>query len=135
MSDNLIFHLFFVFVFLAFTVIRAYYHRQASRSMGKAEYKEGRLHILLRMLFGIPFILTLVVYLFRPQILGWAALNLPDWLQWIGVILGVASIPLIWWVQVALGSNFSTVLHVRQGHTLVTSGPYRWVRHPMYTVL
>ena len=42
---------------------------------------------------------------------------------------------LIWWVQWALGSNFSTTLHVRDEHTLVTHGPYRWVRHPMYAVL
>jgi protein-S-isoprenylcysteine O-methyltransferase Ste14 len=49
--------------------------------------------------------------------------------------MGLASLPLIVWVQQALGSNFSTTLHVREEHTLVTHGPYRWVRHPMYTVL
>ncbi len=135
MADNLFFHLVFVSVFLAFTVIRAYYHRLASRTMGKADFKEGRLHIALRMVFGIPFVLAVFAYMFRPQILGWADLNLPEWMQWLGVILGVASIPLIWWVQEALGSNFSTVLHVREEHTLVTQGPYRWVRHPMYTAL
>jgi protein-S-isoprenylcysteine O-methyltransferase Ste14 len=42
---------------------------------------------------------------------------------------------LILWIQWALGSNFSTTLHVREEHTLVTFGPYRWVRHPMYSVL
>jgi len=30
---------------------------------------------------------------------------------------------------------FDTTLHVREGHTLVTHGPYGWVRHPMYTAL
>jgi protein-S-isoprenylcysteine O-methyltransferase Ste14 len=135
MTDNLFFHLVFVSVFLAFTAIRVYYHRLASRTMGKADYKEGRLHIALRLVFGIPFILAVFAYMFRPQILGWADLSLPAWMQWIGVILGAASLLLIWWVQEALGSNFSTVLHVREEHTLVTSGPYRWVRHPMYTAL
>lgn len=47
----------------------------------------------------------------------------------------IVGMPLIWWVQWALGANFSTVLYVRDEHTLVTYGPYRWVRHPMYTVL
>ena len=135
MTDNLFFHLVFVVVFLAFTAIRAVYQQRASRTKGKADYKEGRLHVALRMLFGIPFILTLFAYMFRPQILEWADLNLPEWMQWMGVILGVASIPLIWWVQEALGSNFSTVLHVREEHTLIMDGPYRWVRHPMYTAL
>jgi protein-S-isoprenylcysteine O-methyltransferase Ste14 len=49
--------------------------------------------------------------------------------------LGLASLPLIWWVQWALDINFSTTLHVRDKHTLVRHGPYRWVRHPMYTAL
>jgi len=71
----------------------------------------------------------------RPGLLAWATVELPEWLQWLGVLLGLASLPLIWWVQEALGSNFSTTLHVRSEHTLVTQGPYRWVRHPMYTVL
>jgi protein-S-isoprenylcysteine O-methyltransferase Ste14 len=135
MTDNIFFHLVFVIVFLAFTGIRAYYHRLASRTRGAAQFKEGRLHIALRLVFGIPFILAVFAYMLRPQILGWADLDLPAWAQWIGVILGLTSLPLIWWVQHALGSNFSTVLHVRDEHTLVTGGPYHWVRHPMYTAL
>ena len=81
----------------------------------------------------------------RPGWFAWAALPLPssclacrqagEGAQWAGLILGTTSIPLIGWVQIALGSNFSTTLHVRQDHDLVTQGPYRWIRHPMYTVL
>jgi len=89
MTDNPFFHLVFVSVFLAFTVIRAYYHHLASRTMGKVEYKEGGLHIALRMFFGIPFVLAVFAYMFRPQILGWADINLPEWMQWMGVILWV----------------------------------------------
>ena len=85
--------------------------------------------------FIIPFMLILLAYMFSPQILSWARVDLPEWMQWVGVILGAASIPLILWVQRTLGSNFSTRLHVREEHTLVTDGPYRWVRHPMYTAL
>jgi protein-S-isoprenylcysteine O-methyltransferase Ste14 len=77
----------------------------------------------------------LLAYMFRPGLLSWAALDLPAWAQWLGVAMGAASLLLIWWVQAALGSNFSTTLHLREEHTLVSHGPYRWVRHPMYTVL
>lgn len=31
-----------------------------------------------------------------------------------------------------LGKNFSGLLRIREGHTLVTNGIYRWVRHPAY---
>ena len=53
----------------------------------------------------------------------------------VGVRLGLASLPLIWWTRGALAANFATTLHVRQEHTLVESSPHRWVRHPMYSVL
>lgn len=133
--NQTIFHIMFVVVFVAFTVIRMAYHVKATRARGKTEYKEGNVNIAVRKLLGIPFILALFVYMFNPSILGWAQMQLPEWAQWGGVLLGIASIPLIWWVQWALGANFSTTLHVREEHTLVTHGPYRWIRHPMYTVL
>jgi protein-S-isoprenylcysteine O-methyltransferase Ste14 len=133
--NQMFFHIVFVVVFTSFTIIRMIYHRKASQTRGKVEYKEGRLNLALRLIFGIPFILLLFVYMFNPGILSWAQFTLPEWAQWLGVVLGIASIPLIWWVQWALGSNFATTLHVREEHTLVTHGPYRWVRHPMYTVL
>jgi protein-S-isoprenylcysteine O-methyltransferase Ste14 len=125
----------FVIVFTSFTIIRMIYHRKASQTRGKVEFKEGRLNIALRLILGIPFILLLFVYMFNPNLLGWAQFTLPEWAQWLGVVMGIASIPLIWWVQWALGANFATTLHVREEHTLVTHGPYRWVRHPMYSVL
>jgi protein-S-isoprenylcysteine O-methyltransferase Ste14 len=70
-----------------------------------------------------------------PPILIWAAFPLPDGLRWIGAALSLVVLPLILWVQESLGSNFSTTIHIREEHTLVTKGPYRWIRHPMYTVL
>jgi len=130
-----LFHLGFVILFLGFTVIRAYFHKKAQETRGPAEYKEGKLHTALRLIVGIPFMLSLLVFMIRPGWFTWASLPLPLWARWIGLILGIASLPLILWVQIALGSNFSTTLHVRQDHDLVTQGPYRWVRHPMYTVL
>ena len=133
--NALFFHLVFVAVFLAFSGIRAYYHRTATQARGSVIYKEGSLHTALRLIIGIPFIVLLLAYMIRPNLLVWAVFPLPIWLQWVGVALGLASLPLIWWIQWALGSNFSTTLHVRAEHTLVMHGPYRWVRHPMYTVL
>lgn len=49
-----------------------------------------------------------------------------------GLLLALAGSALFAWVTVALGRHFSTSLHLREGHRLVTAGPYRWVRHPMY---
>jgi protein-S-isoprenylcysteine O-methyltransferase Ste14 len=134
MNDTF-FHLLLIGIVAGFTAIRAYYHRKANRARGHAQYKEGKLLLAFRMFVGIPFIAVVFVYLIQPDSLAWAKLPLPEWTQWAGAALGLASLPLIGWVQWALGANFSTVLHVRDEHTLVTHGPYRWVRHPMYSVL
>lgn len=134
MSDTL-FHTIFVVSFLAFTVIRGAYRRMAKKTQGKIELREGRLHMAVRLIVGLPFILSLFIYMFRPDWFAWADFTLPAWARWLGAACALVSVPLIWWVQWALGSNFSTTLHVREAHTLVTHGPYRWVRHPMYTVL
>jgi protein-S-isoprenylcysteine O-methyltransferase Ste14 len=39
------------------------------------------------------------------------------------------------WAVVALGGSFRTSVEVDAGQAVVTSGPYRWVRHPSYTGL
>ncbi|MCI0520032.1 MAG: isoprenylcysteine carboxylmethyltransferase family protein [Chloroflexi bacterium] len=130
-----IFHTIFIASFLAFVVIRGAYRRMAEKTQGKIEYREGKLHMAVRLFIGLPYILSLFVYIFRPDWFAWAGFSLPLWARWLGAAAALVSVPLIWWVQWALGSNFSTTLHVRQEHTLVTHGPYHWVRHPMYTVL
>jgi len=39
------------------------------------------------------------------------------------------------WARVLLGRNWSGIVTLKQDHELVRSGPYRWVRHPIYTGL
>ena len=51
----------------------------------------------------------------------------------IGVMATVAGMALLIWARQSLGSNWSQIVSAKQGHELVTSGPYRTVRHPMYT--
>ena len=52
----------------------------------------------------------------------------------IGLILNVAGITFVVWARQRLGRNWSQTVSVKEGHELVTSGPYRrHIRHPMYT--
>jgi protein-S-isoprenylcysteine O-methyltransferase Ste14 len=61
------------------------------------------------------------------------ALPLPAWLRWAGAAAGLAAVSLIAAVHSELGKNFSPTLRLRPNHTLVTTGLYRWARHPMYS--
>ncbi len=76
---------------------------------------------------------SMLVYGINPQLMSWSALPLPFWLRWFGFFIGLIALILFYWVLRSLGQNFSTTLTINKDQTLVTRGPYRWVRHPMYT--
>jgi methyltransferase len=54
------------------------------------------------------------------------------WLGWPMVALVVAAQALRWWCVATLGKRWNTRVIVVPGLPLVTSGPYRWLRHPNY---
>ncbi len=52
-----------------------------------------------------------------------------------GIALTAAGIAFAIWARLTLGGNWSGTVTLKEGHTLVQRGPYRWVRHPIYTGL
>ncbi|MHB1134898.1 MAG: methyltransferase family protein [Chloroflexota bacterium] len=50
-----------------------------------------------------------------------------------GVVACTAGMAFQIWARQTLGKNWSQTVSAKVGHELVTSGPYRFVRHPMYT--
>ena len=50
-----------------------------------------------------------------------------------GVIVCVAGFALLVAARYRLGDNWSQIVSVKEGHELVTTGPYRHIRHPMYS--
>jgi len=86
--------------------------------------------ILLAIMFP-PTLLLPLLYLFTP-LLAFADYRLPTWVPCIGAVAMVASLWLFWRSHADLGQNWSVSLEVREGHQLVVSGVYRFVRHPMY---
>jgi protein-S-isoprenylcysteine O-methyltransferase Ste14 len=45
----------------------------------------------------------------------------------------LAGFVLLQWSQVSLGANWSDIPRFLEGQDLVTRGPYRWIRHPIYS--
>jgi protein-S-isoprenylcysteine O-methyltransferase Ste14 len=52
-----------------------------------------------------------------------------------GVVVTWAGVALAIWARTILGANWSATVTVKQDHTLVRSGPYATVRHPIYSGL
>ena len=57
---------------------------------------------------------------------------LPAAVRWCGVGIGVVGAALLVWTFRSLGNNITDTVVTRRHHTLVTTGPYRFVRHPFY---
>ncbi len=51
----------------------------------------------------------------------------------VGITLGAISVALTWWGLAHLGRQWRLQAVVTDDHTLITTGPYAWVRHPVYT--
>jgi protein-S-isoprenylcysteine O-methyltransferase Ste14 len=97
--------------------------------------REGRVMFAFRLVMGLLLGGWLVLYLIYPEWMGVLLLPFPSWLRWVGFPVGIASLGFWSWTQVALGKEWSPQLQLRKEHHLVTTGPYRLVRHPLYTAM
>lgn len=143
MNLDWLFKLIFVGIFLAFAGVMSYYRRRAEKASGnwrdrlKAHNEhEVKSLVILRTLFGVPFYLGLAIWLFAPQWMPWANLPLPVWARWAGAVVGGLAVALNVWahrtLSAQLGVAFNPMLRLNSVPALVTDGPYRWVRHPIY---
>ena len=88
--------------------------------------------------FGYTLALGLAFYLlYEPQPLhGWLRGRIfpaTRAAEWVGVLLTAAGIAMAFWARWHLGTNWSGVVTLKQGHELIRTGPYRAIRHPIYT--
>jgi protein-S-isoprenylcysteine O-methyltransferase Ste14 len=83
---------------------------------------------------GLALWLSPLIYLINPAWMAWSRIGLPEWARWLGVGIGVCCTFMIYWLFSSIGSGITPTSATRTEHTLVTRGPYRWVRHPLYTV-
>lgn len=58
-----------------------------------------------------------------------------DVIAWTGAVLCIAGLGFCIWARLTLGRNWSGAVTLKEGHELIESGPYRLVRHPIYTGL
>ena len=87
------------------------------------------------LIAGPPLALACIAFLVQPRWLDFALVEFPPWLRILGVPTALAGLVLFRWMFLHLGLNVTSTSLPRARATLVTSGPYRWVRHPMYTTV
>lgn len=121
-------------VVILLTMSVTMYHRlQAGSSREKVSRREeGYAFAIVLRLAGLGLWIATLAYLLLPASVQWASIPLPTWVRWIGFIAGIGCSWLIYWTLSSLGKNLTDTVAIRNEATLVTHGPYRWVRHPYY---
>ena len=82
---------------------------------------------------GFLFYGSLCAWLLYPPAVSWAESSLDGTTRWLGLPLAAAGIGVGLWSLHHLGRNVTPTAVPRPEARLVTSGPYRWVRHPLYS--
>ena len=109
------------------------YHRIRAASGEKISHREeGYVFAMVLRVAGLVLWIGTIGYLFFPVQFQWASMQLPDWLRWSGLVIGAFAPLLMYWTMSCLGKNLTDTVVTRADATLVTHGPYRWVRHPFY---
>ena len=115
-------------VWLAFAVYWAIASRQSAPTKSSESFWSRQLHLLLLngssllLIFPIPGL----TQRFLPE---------SNVLIAAGLLIQAASLLFAVWARRHLGSNWSGEVRIAEEHQLVVSGPYRYVRHPIYTAM
>lgn len=112
------------------------YHRIRSQMSGESldRTREGwplLLGIRLAALGG--FVATITTL--NNSIGAWAYVPLPISIRWLGIGMLTCSVVWLSWMFISLGRNLTDTVVTRKDAVFVESGPYRFVRNPMYTGL
>ena len=108
------------------------HRRRANRAGGALRPGGARLLLAVRVT-GLLFVLPLLAWIVAPDSVRWAQWPLTAGPRYVGIALQLLALPALIWVLRALGDNISPTQATRRDHRLVTHGPYRLVRHPLYT--
>jgi protein-S-isoprenylcysteine O-methyltransferase Ste14 len=122
-----------IVVFLLVLPIGIYYRLNSQATREKLDrWQEGLFVLATLRPVGMAFWVGLIAWMVDPGWMAWSSVSLPAWLRWTGVGVIATACGLVVWTFRCLGPNLTDTVVTRQKHTLVTHGPYRWIRHPFY---
>ena len=135
MNEN-IFRILAAVILITGMVISSYFRMKADRDTGEKISRKADGHVMMTFIKigGLILWLSPFVYLINPAWMAWSKIGLPEWARWVGVVFGILCDLGIYWLFSSIGSGITPTSATRTEHKLITSGPYRWVRHPLYTV-
>ena len=133
MNTETIFRIIIPALIVAFVAHRGYYVRKHGKEENTLKKREEGTVTWFAGILGVIGFISALAYVINPNWLSWASLPFPLWLRWAGVGIAVFGFSLLQWAQNTLGNNWSDTPRMMKEQTLITSGPYQSIRHPIYT--
>lgn len=133
MAEDVLFRRIAGAVVLSLFAISIYYRHRADKAGGRVKRDDEPTSI--RLGLGISALMGfggLLLYFIWPPLLDWTLMPIPNPVRWTGVVIATVSVASTWWIFRTLGLNITRTSKTRDNATLVTTGPYRFVRHPFY---
>ena len=132
-ADDQTFRIILALGMAAFLPVGLYHRIRSQATREPLDRRQEGLFILFTLRpFGLAAMGGLVVFIVNPEWMAWSSVPLPVALRWGGVAIGVPTLALGIWTFRTIGTNITDTVVTRREHTLVTTGPYRFVRHPFY---
>jgi protein-S-isoprenylcysteine O-methyltransferase Ste14 len=133
MQTQTIFQILLPLLIVGFAVHRGYYVRKHGQEQNTLKKREEGLPSKIAGILGMIGIVAVLIYAVNTSWLSWASLRLPFWLRWLGVGIAILGFALLQWAQNTLGKNWSDTPRMIKEQSLITSGPYQHIRHPIYS--
>jgi protein-S-isoprenylcysteine O-methyltransferase Ste14 len=132
--NDITYRLLLLALLAGFVIHRGIQTRRATPTQGQIAKKLelGRSEKIANLL-SLVALLSSLIYIVMPTWIQAAQTALPAWLRWTGVGQALLGFGLMHWAQTSLGRNWSDMPVQLKEHRFVTAGPYRWMRHPIYT--
>ena len=126
------------FVLLFATVVQTgisiYYLRLAGAATTLFKHRQATVLLTGAIVLSYAaYALIVLAYLIEPGWTVWSSVVLPTWTRWLGVIVLLMGGVVVVRGFRDLGSNLTISPSTKEGHQLVTTGSYGWVRHPLYS--
>ncbi len=129
--------LIFEILFLVFVIISGFIRRPFQKQVKGNSINLNNKDTLEKWLLGLTFLGMYpipLVYVLSPW-LDFANYGLPLAINVLGALLLVPTALLFYRSHKDLGTNWSVSLEIREEHSLVTNGIYKYIRHPMYSAI
>lgn len=134
METQTLFRIILPTLIVLFVIHRGYYVGRHSKPETETvkRREEDAISKFAALLSVVGFV-TIAAHVANAAWMSWADLPFPAWLRWTGVGIAVIGFALLQWAQNTLGKNWSDMPRLLKGQSLITSGPYQYIRHPIYT--